>query len=162
MNTRRHHLQPYQPQSAQQQRNAILQVCNDDLFNTTSTDVCIASTIHKNPPTDAGYIRDHLLHNETDSDCERNVSCFGAVTHRIHARRSHGRRNVRSKSFTNSTSSQQRHHQRVASCGGVMRRSSSADLLLRLSPTTSPKKECNSTSGNRQQHPKHEELIFLI
>uniref|UniRef100_A0A0K8WBP5 CUB domain-containing protein n=1 Tax=Bactrocera latifrons TaxID=174628 RepID=A0A0K8WBP5_BACLA len=167
INTRRLHQQSHQPQSAQQQRNATLQVCNDDFFNTTSTDVCIASTTqnqtHKNHSTDAGYIRDHMLRSETDSDCERDVSCFGAVSHRIHARRSHGRRHVRSKSFTNSTSSQQRHHQRVASCGGgVMRRSSSADLLLRLSPATSPKQECNSTSGNRQQHSKHEELIFLI
>lgn len=143
-----------------------MQICNEDLFNPTSTDVCITSTTHnqthKNSWTDAGYTRDHLLRNETDSDCERNVSCFGAVTHRIHTRRTQGRRHVRSKSFTNSTSSQQRHHQWVTSGGGVMRRSSSADLLLRLSSTTSPKQECNGTSGNRQQHPKHEELIFLI
>uniref|UniRef100_A0A0A1WNI5 Uncharacterized protein n=1 Tax=Zeugodacus cucurbitae TaxID=28588 RepID=A0A0A1WNI5_ZEUCU len=140
----------------------MLPICNDDLFNPTFTDLCVASTTHKNPTTDAGYRRDLPLHNETDSDCERNVSCFGAVSHRKHGRRGHGRRHVRSKSFTNSTSSQQRHHQRVGGGSGVMRRSSSADLLLRLSPVTTPKQECTSSTGNRQPHPKHEELIFLI
>lgn len=98
-----------------------------------------------------------------DSDCEREVSCFGAVSKSKCARRGHVRRHVRSKSFTNSTSSQQRHHQRNTG-GGVMRRSSSADLLLRFSPVTSPKQEesFNGLGGTKQQYPKHEELIYLI
>uniref|UniRef100_W8B6K8 CUB domain-containing protein n=1 Tax=Ceratitis capitata TaxID=7213 RepID=W8B6K8_CERCA len=167
INTRRLQQQQFVPTSTPQQRNAILQLYNESPVNTNTTDTAAQITTHnqthQNQATDPDNLCEHLLHNEMDSDCEREVSCFGAVSKSKCARRGHVRRHVRSKSFTNSTSSQQRHHQRNTG-GGVMRRSSSADLLLRFSPVTSPKQEesFNGLGGTKQQYPKHEELIYLI
>ncbi|XP_053954594.1 uncharacterized protein LOC128860852 isoform X1 [Anastrepha ludens] len=162
ISTRRLQQQQFQPTSTQQQRNAILHLYDDCSANHNSTDVNVASTshnqTHQNRSADSGNLRERLLRIETDSDCEHDVSCFGVVSNRKHARRNHARRHVRSKSFTNN----RQHHHPLIGGAGVMRRSSSADLLFHLTPGTSPIPEYNNSDVNEQQHRKHDELIFLI